>query len=69
MDLRDGFIGKESMSHGHIFGNFASEKIFENKMVIDVGAAMAVLEELLCHYVINIMAGIYRVAISVYFKS
>ena len=34
----DGFIGKESMSHGHIFGRFLLPKFyFKNKTVIDVG--------------------------------
>ena len=34
----DGFIGKESMSHGHIFGRFLLPKFyFKNKIVIDVG--------------------------------
>ena len=34
----DGFIGKESMSHGHIFGRFLLPKdFFSNKTVIDVG--------------------------------
>ena len=34
----DGFVGKESMSHGHIFGRFLLPKqYFSNKTVIDVG--------------------------------
>lgn len=34
----DGFVGKESMSHGHIFGRFLLPKeYFSNKKIIDVG--------------------------------
>ena len=34
----DGFIGKESMSHGHIFGRFLlPPDFFEGKLVVDVG--------------------------------
>ena len=34
----DGFISKEAMSHGHIFGRFfLPKKFFEGKTVVDVG--------------------------------
>ena len=34
----DGFVGKESMSHGHIFWQiFITKTVFSNKTVIDVG--------------------------------
>ena len=34
----DGFVGKEVMSHGHIFGRFQlSANYLENKIVVDVG--------------------------------
>ena len=34
----DGFVGKESMSHGHIFGRFMLPKnFFSGKTVVDVG--------------------------------
>tara|TARA_B100000900_G_C20508900_1_gene687125 strand:- start:232 stop:1056 length:825 start_codon:yes stop_codon:yes gene_type:complete len=34
----DGFIGKEAMSHGHIFGRFfLPNKFFEGKTVVDIG--------------------------------
>ena len=34
----DGFVGKESMSHGHIFGRFLLPKFyFKDKTIIDVG--------------------------------
>lgn len=34
----DGFIGKESMSHGHIFGRFMlHQEFFSDKTVVDVG--------------------------------
>ena len=34
----DGFIGKESMSHGHIFGRFLlPNNFFQKKVVLDVG--------------------------------
>ena len=34
----DGFIGKEAMSHGHIFGRFLlPPNFFANKLVVDVG--------------------------------
>ena len=34
----DGFVGKESMLHGHIFGRFLLPKTFlDGKTVVDVG--------------------------------
>ena len=34
----DGFVGKESMSHGHIFGRFMlPQDFFSNKNIVDVG--------------------------------
>ena len=34
----DGFVGKESMSHGHVFGRFVLPRnFFSGKTVVDVG--------------------------------